>query len=66
MANYYKTLADIMKNPKPDGYSSMSRAEIEAAVATISTLLTGPLSNEDRLVLVADRTDLRAALDKLP
>lgn len=39
-----------------------STAEIEAAIASISEALKGPMSNIERALLVADRKDMRSEL----
>lgn len=42
--------------------TSMSNQEIEGAIAHISAILKEPMSNAERLMLVADRAELRATL----
>lgn len=44
----------------------MTREEAEAGIAAITAQLKGPMSNLERALLVADRTDLRALLHHLP
>lgn len=64
MANdlYTKELRKIMTNDAPARATSMTRPEIEAAIADISAQLKGPMHNAMRLCLVEERTELRKAL----
>lgn len=62
---YTKALHEIMTDEtvRP---CSLTRSEIETAIAEISSQLKGPLSNTERLLLVADRHELRKALAAIP
>lgn len=62
--NYAKALQLI--KPMPERAGSLTRDEIEAAISDISARMKGPLPTSERLLLHADRADLRAALDRLP
>lgn len=48
--------------PMPDRFKHLSAAEIRAAMAEISAIMKGPMSDLERALLYADRVDLRAAL----
>lgn len=64
MANdaYTKELRKIMSDKRSPRPSSLTRAEIETAIAEISAQLKAPLSNVERLCLVEDRQELRKIL----
>jgi hypothetical protein len=63
-APYIKVLEHALDQP-PIQNCSLSRAGIEERIAAICTTLRGPLTNEERLCLVADRSELRATLKTL-
>lgn len=60
--SYLKALKKVMHNDAPARPTSMSRQEIESAIAAISEQLKQPLSNAERLWLVEDRVELRKQL----
>lgn len=64
MANdiYTKELKKILNDDSPARATTLTRAEIETAIAEISTQLRGPCSNVERLMLVEDRQELRKML----
>lgn len=62
-APYIKVLAEAL-NQTAIPNCQMSNQELEAAIADIGEQLKGPLSNEERLLLVADRAEFRATLKK--
>jgi hypothetical protein len=64
MAKYIKVLQEAMNQPAIPN-CKMSQAEIEEAIKNINDELRGPLSNQERLLLVADRSELRASLKTL-
>jgi hypothetical protein len=68
MAKYIKVLQKALNQPAIKN-CGMSRNDIVHAIAGISDQLRGPMSNEERLLLVADRSEFRATLallDKQP
>lgn len=62
--NYAETLDQVM-NETPAA-TGLKRAEIEAGIAAISTRLTRPCGDAERILLCADRASLRKALAALP
>jgi hypothetical protein len=60
-APYNKLLQEALNQPAIKD-CTMSDAELEAAIAGIGEQLKGHLSNEERLLLVADRSEFRATL----
>jgi hypothetical protein len=62
---YTKELLKIMTNDAPARATSMTRAEIEAAIAEISARLKKPMHNAFRLCLVEERTELRKVMAQI-
>lgn len=63
-ASYMKVLAESMNQPAIEN-CTMTFDEIKSAIEAISKRLVGPLSNAERLLLVAERSELRATLKSL-
>lgn len=61
--NYSRALEKIQKEAAPA--TGMTRAELEAAITSITTQLIGPMSNVERILLCGDRSSLRKALANL-
>jgi hypothetical protein len=62
---YGRAVQEAMNQPAIEGCKA-SRDEIEKIIAEISEQLRGPMGNAERLLLVADRSELRATLAKMP
>jgi hypothetical protein len=64
MANdvYTKELRKILTDKAPAPATTMTVAQIQEAISTISNQLRGPLPNVERLNLVEDRARLRKQL----
>ncbi len=61
MSKYHRALEKVSKGDS-DRFKHMSKEEIETAIADITAGLRGPMSDNERLMLVGDRADLRAVL----
>lgn len=55
----------IMTPPDTSRLQHMDRAQVEAALASISEYLKRPMSDTERAMEVMDRNDLRARLAEL-
>lgn len=64
MTRYMKAL-DLALNQKAVNNNTMTADQIKQSIADISQTLRGPLDNNERLSLVADRAELRATLREL-
>jgi len=63
-APYVKVLAKALNQP-PIANNKRSRAELEKAAEEISAMLKGPMCYEERLMLVADRSAIRATIAEI-
>lgn len=63
---YLKALMEISADKSPPPATSMTKAEIEAAIVMVSSALKGPMPNVDRLDAVEYRAALRKQLAALP
>jgi hypothetical protein len=61
MSKYHKALKKVSEGDA-DKFKHLSKEQIDEGIAAISEELKGPMSNTERLMLVGDRADLRAAL----
>lgn len=62
---YINALEKIMRDDTPAPPTTRTRAEVERDIAEISEMLKGPMTNDERLCLVADRQHLRKQLAAL-
>lgn len=61
MAKYMKVLQETLNQPAIKN-CGMTTAQINEAIGDITEQLRGPLSNQERLLLCAERSELRATL----
>lgn len=60
---YNVVLKEALNQPANEN-CELSTDEIQRAIAAITQGLAGPMSNDERLMLVSDRSELRATLKK--